>query len=60
MKSVAIALAVMLACSTGYVIAGVTPNSAASAAGSSGAKIAPPKTETKEQGGSDAQSGTNK
>ena len=60
MKSVAIAVAVILACSTGFVFAGVTPNTAASAAARSGAKIAPPKTESKEQGASEAQGGTNK
>ncbi len=62
MKAVSLIAALLLAVGTHTAFAGVTPNTAASAAAKSGARIAPTKTETesKTQGGASTQSNTAK
>ncbi len=62
MKAIALAAAFLVAIASHTAFAGVTPNTAASAAAKSGARIAPTKTETdnKAQGDSAGQSDTAK
>lgn len=58
MKLIAIALALVFAATSSIAVAGVTPNSAASAAAQSGAKVAAPKSNTPTQTSGDAASET--
>ena len=57
MKTVALGLAILFAATTS-AFAGVTPNSATSMLERSGAKIAPPKTDSQPQGQGDSATGS--